>query len=35
LSNGRLVAERRIDDLPDRARTLEALYLELTTRDGS
>jgi ABC-2 type transport system ATP-binding protein len=35
LSNGRLVARRRIDDLPDPARTLEALYLELTTRAAS
>jgi ABC-2 type transport system ATP-binding protein len=31
LSRGRLVAERRIDQLPDPARALEALYLELTT----
>jgi len=35
LSHGRLVAERRIDELPDPARTLEALYLELTTREAS
>jgi ABC-2 type transport system ATP-binding protein len=33
LSGGRLVAERRIDDLPDPARALEALYLELTTQE--
>jgi ABC-2 type transport system ATP-binding protein len=31
LSDGRLVAERRIDELPDVASALEALYLELTT----
>ncbi|WP_231379166.1 ABC transporter ATP-binding protein [Candidatus Solirubrobacter pratensis] len=30
LSRGRLIAERRIDELPDPARALEALYLELT-----
>jgi ABC-2 type transport system ATP-binding protein len=30
LSRGRLVAERRIDAVPDPARALEALYLELT-----
>jgi len=30
LSRGRLVAERRIDELRDPARALEALYLELT-----
>jgi ABC-2 type transport system ATP-binding protein len=35
LSRGRLVAERRIDDLPDPARALEALYLELTSAEGS
>jgi ABC-2 type transport system ATP-binding protein len=34
LSRGRLVAERRIDELPDPARALEALYLELTTREA-
>jgi ABC-2 type transport system ATP-binding protein len=31
LSRGRLVAERRIDELGDPARELEALYLELTS----
>jgi ABC-2 type transport system ATP-binding protein len=31
LSDGRLLAERRIGDLPDAASALEALYLELTT----
>jgi ABC-2 type transport system ATP-binding protein len=31
LSDGRLLAERRIGDLPDAAGALEALYLELTT----
>jgi ABC-2 type transport system ATP-binding protein len=31
LNRGRLVAERRIDELADPARALEALYLELTT----
>jgi ABC-2 type transport system ATP-binding protein len=35
LSRGRLVAERRIDALPDPARALEALYLELTTQGAS
>jgi ABC-2 type transport system ATP-binding protein len=35
LSRGRLVAERRIDALPDPARALEALYLELTTKEAS
>jgi ABC-2 type transport system ATP-binding protein len=35
LNRGRLVAERRIDELPDAARTLEALYLELTTQEAS
>jgi ABC-2 type transport system ATP-binding protein len=35
LSRGRLVAERRIDELPDAARALEALYLELTTTEAS
>jgi ABC-2 type transport system ATP-binding protein len=30
LSDGRLLAERRIGDLPDAAGALEALYLELT-----
>jgi ABC-2 type transport system ATP-binding protein len=35
LSRGRLVAERRIDELPDPARALEALYLELTTKEAS
>ena len=35
LSRGRLVAERRIDELPDTARALEALYLELTTEEAS
>jgi ABC-2 type transport system ATP-binding protein len=30
LSHGRLVAERRIDELTEPVRTLEALYLELT-----
>ena len=35
LSRGRLVAERRIDELPDPARELEALYLELTTQEAS
>ena len=34
LSRGRLVAERRIDELPD-AEALEALYLELTTQEAS
>jgi ABC-2 type transport system ATP-binding protein len=34
LSRGRLVAERRIDALPDPARALEALYLELTTQEA-
>jgi ABC-2 type transport system ATP-binding protein len=34
LRRGRLVAERRIDALPDRARALEALYLELTTQES-
>jgi ABC-2 type transport system ATP-binding protein len=34
LSRGRLVAERRIDELPDPARALEALYLELTTQEA-
>ncbi len=33
VSRGRLVAERRIDDLPD-PQALEALYLELTTGDN-
>jgi ABC-2 type transport system ATP-binding protein len=33
LSRGRLVAERRVDELPDPARGLEALYLELTTQE--
>jgi ABC-2 type transport system ATP-binding protein len=32
VSRGRLVAERRIDELPD-ARALEALYLEVTAAD--
>ena len=32
LNRGRLVAERRIDDLPD-PQALEALYLELTTEE--
>ena len=31
LSGGRLLVERRLDDLPDAAASLEALYLELTT----
>jgi ABC-2 type transport system ATP-binding protein len=31
LSDGRLLGERRIGDLPDAAGALEALYLELTT----
>jgi ABC-2 type transport system ATP-binding protein len=35
LSHGRLVAEQRIEELSDPARTLEALYLELTTREGA
>jgi ABC-2 type transport system ATP-binding protein len=35
LSRGRLVAERRIDALPDAARALEVLYLELTTQEVS
>ena len=35
LSRGRLVAQQRIDELPDPARTLEALYLELTTSEAS
>jgi ABC-2 type transport system ATP-binding protein len=35
LSRGRLVAERRIGALPDPARALEALYLELTSAEGS
>jgi ABC-2 type transport system ATP-binding protein len=35
LSGGRLVAERRIDELPDPARALEAVYLELTTPEAS
>jgi ABC-2 type transport system ATP-binding protein len=35
LSRGRLVGERRIDALPDPARALEALYIELTTKEGS
>ena len=35
LSRGHLVAERRIDELPDPARTLEALYLELTASEAS
>jgi ABC-2 type transport system ATP-binding protein len=35
LSCGRLVAERRIDELPDPARALEALYLELTAQEAS
>jgi ABC-2 type transport system ATP-binding protein len=34
LSRGRLVAERRIDELPDPARALEALYLELTAQEA-
>jgi ABC-2 type transport system ATP-binding protein len=34
LSRGRLVAERRIDELPD-AEALEAFYLELTTREAA
>jgi ABC-2 type transport system ATP-binding protein len=34
LSRGRLVAERRIDELPA-AGALEALYLELTTKEAS
>jgi ABC-2 type transport system ATP-binding protein len=34
LSRGRLVAERRIDALPDPARALEALYLELTAQEA-
>jgi ABC-2 type transport system ATP-binding protein len=33
LSHGRLLAERRIADLSDPARELEALYLELTTSE--
>jgi ABC-2 type transport system ATP-binding protein len=33
LSRGRLVAERRIDELAEPARELEALYLELTTEE--
>jgi ABC-2 type transport system ATP-binding protein len=35
LSHGRLVAVRRIDELTDPARALEALYLELTAREAS
>jgi ABC-2 type transport system ATP-binding protein len=35
LNAGRLVAERRIDELPEPARALEAVYLELTTPEGS
>jgi ABC-2 type transport system ATP-binding protein len=35
LNRGRLVAQRRIDQLPDTARALEALYLELTTEEPS
>jgi ABC-2 type transport system ATP-binding protein len=35
LHRGRLVADRRIDALPDPARALEALYLELTTEESS
>lgn len=35
LSHGRLVAERRIDDLSDPARALEALYLDLTSGEFS
>src|SRR5512133_648478 len=35
LNGGRLVAERRIDELPDPARALEAVYLELTTPQAS
>ena len=35
LSRGRLVAERRVDALPEPARALEALYLELTSGEGS
>ena len=35
LNRGRLVAERRIDELPDTARALEALYLDLTTEEAS
>jgi ABC-2 type transport system ATP-binding protein len=35
LSRGRLVAQRRIDELPDSARALEALYLELTAEEAS
>jgi ABC-2 type transport system ATP-binding protein len=34
LTRGRLVAERRIDALSDPARALEALYLELTTKEA-
>jgi len=34
LSHGRLVAVRRIAELTDPARALEALYLELTTREA-
>jgi ABC-2 type transport system ATP-binding protein len=33
LTRGRLVAERRIDELRDPARALEALYLELTAQE--
>jgi ABC-2 type transport system ATP-binding protein len=35
LSRGRLVAQRRIDELSDPARALEALYLELTVEEAS
>jgi ABC-2 type transport system ATP-binding protein len=35
LNGGRLVAERRIDELPDPARALETVYLELTTPQAS
>jgi ABC-2 type transport system ATP-binding protein len=35
LSRGRLVAERRVDALPDPARALEALYLELTSTEAA
>jgi ABC-2 type transport system ATP-binding protein len=35
MSRGRLVAERRIAQLPDPARSLEALYLKLTAEPAS
>jgi ABC-2 type transport system ATP-binding protein len=33
IARGRLAAAVELDDLPDRARSLEERYLELTARD--